>query len=137
MTLTSLLYVSRSCIKPEVAEIVVGSIVTEAILANERRSISGALLFTGSHFAQVIEGRDCEIDPLFASISGDRRHDEIIVVDRAPIAMRRFADWNMSYFGPSQFVARHVTRLLNASSVAEKNRASGWLTDLMRAFVAT
>jgi hypothetical protein len=135
--LTSLLYISRSKIAPDDAEVIVKQIVAAAIVANQARSLTGALLFTGTHFAQVIEGRDKDIEALFAILARDPRHDQLTVVDRAPLAERRFESWSMGYFGPSQFIARHVTRLLNDPSPAEKSRAAIWLTELMEEFSQT
>ncbi|WP_373488101.1 BLUF domain-containing protein [Blastomonas sp.] len=134
MALTSVLYISRSTIPAAEAERVVGRIVATAVACNPPVGLTGALLFTGTHFAQVLEGTADAIDDLLANIRKDPRHDQMLVVDRSALAERRFADWSMAYFGPSQFVARHVTRLLNDPSPAEQARAADWLTDLMREF---
>jgi hypothetical protein len=42
----------------------------------------------------------------------------------------------MAYFGPSQFVSRHVTRLLNDPSPSEYRRGADWLNDLLKEFSA-
>jgi len=133
--LTSVLYISRSTIDPDDAESQVGAIVAAAMPANRQNGLTGALLFTGTHFAQLIEGREQEIDILISALQRDPRHDELQIVARMPIADRRFKDWSMAYFGPSQFVARHVTRLLGSPSTAEQHRAADWLTDLLHEFV--
>ncbi len=101
---------------------------------NAQRGLTGALLFTGEHFAQVLEGTAASIDQMMAQVTTDVRHDEIIMIAREPIVTRRFGEWSMAYSGPSQFVARHVTRLLNGPALPEQNRSAEWLNDLMWEF---
>lgn len=134
MPLTSLLYISQSTIDPRHASDVVEQIVARSILVNRARGLTGALLFTGTHFAQVIEGSMAVVDALLLGIERDPRHHQIRTVERAPLASRRFATWDMAYAGPSQFVARHVTRLLGDPSPSEQSRAAAWLTELMAEF---
>lgn len=106
-------------------------IVATAVKRNPASGLTGALLFTGRHFAQVLEGDSASIDGLMAAISDDSRHDQLMMVARGPLIERRFCDWSMAYFGPSQFVSRHVTRLLNDPSRSEQRRCAEWLTDLL------
>lgn len=134
MTLYSLLYISRSTIAPSDAKIVVEQITATALVFNPGAGLTGALLFTGTYFAQVLEGNVTAIDRLVEQISRDPRHEQMRIVDRSPIERRRFAEWSMAYFGPSIFVSRHVTRLLAAESPNEQNRAAEWLSELMREF---
>lgn len=134
VALTTILYISDSTIAPDDAKTVVKQIVADAIIANRARGLTGALLFTGTYFAQVIEGRVDDVDALYAALKRDSRHKRLQVVDRAPLGERRFEGWNMAYFGPSQFVARHVTRLFDNPSPAELRRAAEWLSDLMQEF---
>ena len=132
--LTSLLYVSTSLIEPERAESRVAEIVRHAELRNAEHGLTGALLFTGSHFAQVFEGEEQDVDALLACLCKDSRHSGLMVVDRRPLAERRFADWRMAYSGPSQFVARQVNRVLNDPSPSEMQRAADWLISLFCEF---
>lgn len=136
MQLISLLYVSRATIAPAQAATSVKNIVETATARNPGLGLTGALLFTGEYFAQVLEGSEASIDFLMADICRDPRHEQLMIADRGPIAERRFPDWSMAYFGPSQFVSRHVTRLLGDCSLSERDRASGWLADLMWQFTA-
>lgn len=133
MTVT-LLYISRSLIRPEDATAAVAGLVADACRRNARDGLTGALLFTQTHFAQVLEGDATAIAALMHRIGSDPRHADLMVVDRGPIAARRFADWSMAYFGPSQFVSRHVTRLLSDQTPIERRRAARWLAELMEEF---
>lgn len=112
----------------------VDDIVASSRKNNAQRGLTGALLFTGEHFAQVLEGTAASIDQMMAQVTTDVRHDEIIMIAREPIVTRRFGEWSMAYSGPSQFVARHVTRLLNGPALPEQNRSAEWLNDLMWEF---
>jgi hypothetical protein len=137
MTLASLLYVSRSTIAPESAQAAVSEIVAASLVRNPLLGLTGALLFTGTHFAQVLEGGADSIDTLLDCLRVDPRHAALVVVDRSGIPARRFARWSMAYFGPSQFVSRHVTRLLSDPSPSEQRRGAEWLTALMAEFATT
>lgn len=130
----SLLYVSESKIEPGDAQSELSRILATAHAFNPSVGITGALVFTGTHFAQVIEGDEVAISQLIASIMRDQRHTKVNIVARDPLTMRRFPEWSMAYNGPSQFVSRHVTRLLNDPASAESSRAADWLAELLAQF---
>ena len=132
-----LLYISKSRIADADKQSAVSQTVEHAQINNARLGITGALLFTGLYFAQVLEGSSEAIQTLMADIKTDTRHGKVVVVDESPITERLFPDWQMAYQGPSQFVSRKVERLLHTTSPAERQRAAEWLTDLAREFTAT
>lgn len=134
MNLLSLLYVSRSTLEREAAAAAVADIVAVSRANNPARGITGALLFTGEYFAQVLEGPPPAVETLIAKVAQDPRHRAIIVVARAPIGERRFGKWDLAYSGPSQFVARYVTRLLIDARPINKARSAEWLNDLLWEF---
>ncbi|WP_421854869.1 BLUF domain-containing protein [Novosphingobium sp.] len=134
--LNSLLYISRSTIASQAAEAVVAEIVATSVARNAEAGVTGALLFTGTHFAQALEGDEAAIEVLMQRVSSDPRHEEIVIVEQGPLDQRRFDQWSMVYFGPSQFVSRHVTRLLNDPSPTARRRAADWLGELLREFNA-
>ena len=129
-----LIYISESCIEEVDQQLCVSQIVATANKNNARLETTGALLFTGTHFAQVLEGPAEVVAALIAGISKDSRHKNVRIVDNSLTSTRRFPDWKMAYFGPSQFVSCHVVRLLNARSQSEQRRASEWLADLVHEF---
>ena len=130
-----LLYVSKSKIKGADADADISHIVEKAVEWNVDHNLTGALIFTGTHFAQVLEGSQQDIDDVMVIIKNDPRHEEVSVINRAPITERQFPTWAMAYQGPSQFVSRHVTRLLHATSGLDKQRATDWLVQLAYEFV--
>lgn len=129
-----LLYISESQIEPTDAQTVAEQIISVAVHKNAEMDLTGALLFTGTHFAQILEGTPRSIEQLMSSLEKDQRHRNIRIVEQSPIADRRFPDWKMAYFGPSQFVSRHISRLLNDNTQSERRRAAGWLTELAHEF---
>ena len=134
LSLVSLLYVSRSTGLPGAVKDNVKAIVATARARNPGLGLTGALLFTGEYFAQVLEGTAATVDQMMAIVARDHRHDRVMVVAREPIVGRRFNKWSMAYCGPSQFVARHVTRLLVDPSLPEQGRSAEWLNDLLWEF---
>lgn len=134
MGLQSLLYISDSSIEPSNAQGEVERILATAHAFNPSVGVTGALVFTGTHFAQIIEGEETALTQLIASIASDQRHTRVQIVTQEPLVARRFPDWSMAYNGPSQFVSRHITRLLNDPSRSESSRSASWLTELLELF---
>lgn len=134
MALESLLYISESKITPSNAQLEVGRILATAHAFNRSVGITGALIFTGTHFAQLIEGDQAAVGVLIDSITRDTRHTHVDVVSRDQIVARRFPDWSMAYNGPSQFVSRYVTGLLNEPSTSARSRNAEWLTEVLEQF---
>ena len=130
-----LLYVSQSKINEAEASSVVARIVATSIERNKEHNLTGALIFTGTHFAQVLEGSQKNLDDFMVKIKNNPSHGSMRVIDRSPITERQFGHWSMAYQGPSQFVSRHVTQLLQDTSQSERQRAAAWLTELAREFV--
>lgn len=136
MELMKFMYISRSTIPSSNEFASVNNIVATATDRNPKLGVTGALLFTGQHFAQLLEGDRESIDTLIADICRDIRHKQIHIIHHGPLAERRFANWSLAYFGPSQFVSRHVTRLLNDPSPSDQLRAAEWLDELLWEFSA-
>ena len=137
MGIRCLLYVSESCLSwPEDAHRV-DEIVTVARSRNEKLSLTGALIYTRTHFAQVLEGDGAAIDDVMTSITCDPRHRNLRTVADETIEARYFPDWTMAYSGPSFYVDRQIRPLLNqATDPARSRRAAAGLLAFMREFAA-
>ena len=133
--LVSLLYVSRITITANERESEINRIVSLARERNSLRRLTGALLSTHTHFAQILEGEAEAVNLLIGALRSDPRHDQLQIVDWESIAARRFTGWSMAYSGHSQFVSSHVTRLLDDASPIGRDRAAEWLVELMHEFV--
>lgn len=117
-----LVYVSESRVDFAHTEQVVVDLVSNAKLRNACLAVTGALIFTGSHFAQILEGPPDSIALILAALLKDPRHSNIYIVAHYPISTRIFAEWQMAYHGPSRYVARCVEQLLLANSQSEQRR---------------
>jgi hypothetical protein len=89
-----LLYVSRVAAPLTAAE--VRLIVGQAQMFNRRRDLTGLLGFTGSHFLQVLEGEEAQLDDVMRSIARDRRHEGLRMLRHEAVQERRFGRWSMS-----------------------------------------
>jgi hypothetical protein len=112
MPFIGLLYVSESCLAPTEASDEIDRIVAVSIARNGALDVNGALLSTGSYFAQRLEGSAEAVNQLMASIEADRRHRNLRIIANAHIAERKFSRWSMAYNGPSQFIERHIARIV-------------------------
>lgn len=65
--------------------------------ANQRVGVTGMLLHTEGSFFQVLEGEPSTLDGVIQRIQADRRHTDIVVIMREPIAHRSFAEWSMGF----------------------------------------
>ena len=75
------------------------AILESARRRNQADGITGALLFTASGFAQVLEGPRDVVERTFERISADPRHTDVVVLSFTPIERRCFPDWSMGFCG--------------------------------------
>jgi len=111
MPFIGLLYVSESSLAPEDAAGEIERIMVVSVARNAALDVNGALLFTGTYFAQRLEGPVQAVNQLMKSIEADTRHRNLRIIDNAFIAERKFSRWSMAYNGPSQFIERHIERI--------------------------
>ena len=100
-SLYRVLYCSRNCI-PGDADSVAAQIKTILAVSREnnaREDITGGLLFSTGCFAQVLEGRSAAVEATFERIQCDDRHNDVILLEAAPITERAFPDWSMAFTG--------------------------------------
>ncbi|MBN8928284.1 MAG: hypothetical protein BGO51_19300 [Rhodospirillales bacterium 69-11] len=83
------------------------ALVGQAARNNSRRRITGALLYDGERFAQVLEGRREDVDAVFHEISHDPRHERVTVIQRESVRRRAFARWTALFVDPT--LDRNVT----------------------------
>jgi hypothetical protein len=78
------------------------AIVSAARANNKGDNVTGALLFTGTGFAQVLEGPREVVERTFERIAMDRRHADVTVLSFTPTQQRSFPDWSMGFCGQTQ-----------------------------------
>ncbi|WP_420496903.1 BLUF domain-containing protein [Sphingomonas sediminicola] len=112
MSLEYLLYVSLYKPSPRRAPNEIGRLVNHAREANARNGLSGTLIFTGTRFAQFLEGPHQNLARVMYKILADERHNRITVLRRDTSRVRRFDSWSLSYSGPSLYVDRQLESLV-------------------------
>jgi hypothetical protein len=113
-----LIYVSRVSRHVRLAD--VEAIVSAAATRNTANGITGMLVYTPSHFLQVLEGDEAVISETLSRIRRDGRHSDVRVVDSRQVAGRQFQDWAMvarplAGVGPREFDqldAEHALELI-------------------------
>ena len=94
-SLVHLIYTSTAIGEP--GEHGLAEILSVARRNNERRGVTGMLLFTDHTFFQVLEGPLAAVDETIRIIATDRRHSNVITIIRERIARRSFPSWSMGY----------------------------------------
>ena len=100
-SLISLAYFSRNALdgSPEQIQDGIASILTSARRNNVLRGVTGALLFSDGCFAQVLEGRQEDVEATFETIQCDIRHREVTIMHAHSVEARSFGAWSMAFGG--------------------------------------
>ena len=104
--------------------------------ASERNAaigVSGALMFIGHVFVQVLEGRRAAVESVFERICRDHRHRNLVLLDFVAVEHRLFDGWSMVAFegdrnlatlfpGPSEAATPAYRNSVSASAAAQTMR---------------
>ena len=93
--LERLIYQSRA--SHEFGSLHLFQLLTEARLRNQRRGITGHLLYREGLFTQCLEGPSSSLEILWQSLQHDERHHDLQLISRDPITERQFTDWSMAF----------------------------------------
>jgi hypothetical protein len=88
----------HSIAAPEMDRAALFRLVYHARVANERRGLTGVLLFADGRFLQVLEGPTWKLIATFETIRRDLRHSNVTVVDERSIPAPLFRRWSMRTF---------------------------------------
>lgn len=124
----TILYISRSNLPPD-STVEVARLTERARLRNRTLGITGGLVFTGSHFAQLLEGPG--LGPLMTTIMGDPRHRDVKLLRNRAIDQRRLGGWDMAYGGVSSYVDRHIRPLFAPLPPREISEGAERLVELI------
>ena len=69
---------------------------------NSAANVGGALMFNGTHYAQVLEGPRKAVERIFESIQLDPRHTDMMLLSFDPVGERLFGSWSMAHVGASR-----------------------------------
>lgn len=76
-------------------------ILVDARSGNERRGVTGALVYVDGVFLQILEGPEDTVKSLVSSIAKDTRHSSFHVFHEAEIDQPMFSSWKMAYLNPT------------------------------------
>lgn len=105
-----MIYVSESALPPEQADDEIAKIIAVSNARNQHMQVTGAFLFTGERFVQVLEGKEESVRQIMANVERDPRHRQIIILRQEHLKRRRFSGWAMAYAGRSTFAGVLVER---------------------------
>lgn len=94
-------YISKSDVvgDKEAIKKQIESILSSATKNNPALGITGALLYSGGYFCQVIEGDEDNIEELYETIQMDERHSAVTILNYEEVEERIFTDWAMAFAG--------------------------------------
>lgn len=93
--LRQLFYVSRAADALSDAE--VRNILRVSQRNNRHRDLTGCLMYSGRHFAQILEGETVAVSELVARIVDDPRHTGCVVLVDRETRIRMHPDWSMGF----------------------------------------
>jgi len=93
MDLVRLIYVSKVARQVRFPDVEL--IAERAAERNRRVEVTGLLVYTPSHFLQVLEGPPVSVSETLERIQRDERHSDLRVLDNVAIEYREFARWSM------------------------------------------
>lgn len=99
MKFTQVIYRSQAHQAQDQHEIL--DILRKSQINNQRKQISGLLVFRDGQYLQLLEGPTAAVDALFAVISQDPRHHDIQVIDQRLVESLLMPTWAMGYFSPN------------------------------------
>ena len=82
---------------PDLAATEVSRIIQVSRVNNAARGLTGVLVYTGTDFAQLIEGRHDDVETLWRKIVADKRHHDAVAFLDEPAERAWFETWRMGY----------------------------------------
>ncbi|WP_207423192.1 BLUF domain-containing protein [Desertivirga brevis] len=101
--LTRIVYVSTA--SEQISETELQSILTKSRSNNEKKNITGLLIYSSGNIMQVLEGDKQELENLYKVINKDPRHFGVIKLQEVTVNTRIFSEWSMGFktVSPEEF----------------------------------
>jgi blue light- and temperature-responsive anti-repressor len=90
-----LIYTSRRTCNRADSEAELLAIEQIAARNNQRSNLMGALVGSHTRFAQILEGPRDALERTFETICCDHRHEDVLVMNFAPVEERLFTDFGL------------------------------------------
>ena len=135
--LYNLAYISKNAIKgtPEEINHEIRDILAVAHRNNPQKGVTGALLYSGGYFCQVIEGPQEVLEELFETIQLDGRHNAVTVLHFEPIAARGFSDWAMALAGVEEHARFDIEGMLASKDDLKMQETGHHLVSVLETLV--
>jgi hypothetical protein len=98
--LSRMLYISTA-VGP-ITTAVTGTILRSAQAHNAANGITGVLCQGRGVYLQVLEGERSKVDALYARITLDKRHHQVVLAQQEDISRRRYGKWAMAHVDMGQ-----------------------------------
>ena len=138
-----MIYSSQATAAMSIADL--EAILVDARTGNERRKVTGVLVYVDGVFLQILEGDEQVLRSLMRSITSDSRHTGVKVFYEAEVDSPTFTSWRMAYLSatPQQMAvwaglegtATSIDSVL-ADIHREPHRGSRVVENLLRAIAA-
>lgn len=110
-------------------------ILRSARYNNRPRQITGALVFTRDSFIQVLEGPREFVEEVFAKISKDPRHRNVMVLARRERNLRDFSAWDMAFVPDNAANQKIITEYCGGDGFDPRAVSPERLFDLLKELV--
>jgi Sensors of blue-light using FAD len=94
---------------------------------NGKHDITGLLIYSQGTFMQILEGPESAVNALYEDICVDPRHDQVTLITRAMISIRKYAEWSMAVVDTDELANGHMRvddRLHSVSLLQERAQSS-------------
>lgn len=113
--LIRLAYVSVSLVDQSSIDSEMARILDQSYRHNTQIGVTGALLYAGGYFAQLLEGDDVGVETTFMRIQADARHRDVKVLMHEPCESPYLPDYPMGLAGID---LRTYPEILGATNLA-------------------
>ena len=106
-------------------------ILTVSKRNNKLKNITGALLYSGGHFLQVLEGEKEAVDNTFEHIQRDSRHRDVTILSYDYQTNRSFPTWSMALAGVQKDLSPNVEGILSSPEDIEGSETGDIIISLL------
>ena len=130
-------YCSRNLIEGDKAsrDAEIRQILETARKNNSKANVTGALLFSADHFAQVLEGPQEAVEAIFERIQHDSRHGEVTILESLTSEQRDFSEWSMAYVSPEECALTPEVDTKLQEAMHKRSEAGQDVLDLLKSLV--
>ena len=115
----------RSIARPGLTLEDLDQILETAMSFNQKRNITGCLIYHQQSFVQILEGDKNDILEIYEKIKADERHRNVTLLWDNHTQKRFFEEWSMAFYNPnSKDMQQFVNNMLLLSEFSNKSSGS-------------